>query len=242
MGQGQTSEDPRQFVTREAFLARFDRVSSGLDPDQVYALFKRAAAHTEQLEEQAKRASPPAIVETTLREAAELCARATELAEQAFERIVAEAKHEAEQIRAVARREGEAIVAEARREAAELRRIAAEYVRLAQAMLDETRHYADGVGQPDSGATQPSTLSPSTDQSVGLGGTNATLRAETPSAPQSAPGVTDLASLAAALGSPVSPPAPVEAPPSTGDEPGTLPPDRRPAQPARFEPPAWLES
>lgn len=166
----QTAESSRPTITREAFLARFSQVASGLDPDQVYALFLKVMARVEQVEQQAKRASAPFVMEATLREAATLCARATEASERAYGEIVQAAEQQAESLlvdarrrtdaivraaedeaaaaRARAEQEARAVVEQATREAAELRRSAAEAARMAQSVLDEARSFAVEPG-PD---------------------------------------------------------------------------------------------
>lgn len=165
MEQDQTPDASGRTLTREAFLARFDRAASGLDPDQVFALFSRVMARVEQVERRAKRASAPFVMEVTLREAAELCARASEATERAYAEvvraaeqeagrrladareqsaeIVRAAENEAAAIRARAEEQARARVEQATREAAELRRSAVEAAETAQSMLDEARRITD---------------------------------------------------------------------------------------------------
>lgn len=151
-------------ITREAFLARFSRISSGLDPDQVYGLFQKVMERVEQVEEQARRASAPFVLEATLREATAICVRATEASEQAHAEIIAAARDEAERLKAEAkewsdevrrsaaqeaegglaeaRRRADALIAEATSMSAEIRQEAASIIREAQEALDQARRLA----------------------------------------------------------------------------------------------------
>jgi cell division septum initiation protein DivIVA len=257
MEQGQASEAPRGAVSREAFLARFNRVPSGLDPDQVYGLLQKVMGRVEQLEAQAQRASAPAVMRATLHEAAEICGKATELAEHAYEEVVGAAQQEAERIRAEAhaqaeqivqagrdqgerlrheaRREGQAIIDEARREAAELHQKAVEYVKLARTMLGEARREAENTAAQPGGTSDPvpaAAWPPS--ESVDPAHRNGTHAGETvaPSpAPQQEGEVATLASALERLGSQVR----------RADSTPPAPRDQRGERPGRFELPGWLE-
>ena len=156
MDQERSVEAPHT-ITREAFLARFARVPSGLDPDQVFALFTKFMSRVDQVEQQAKRVSAPFVMEVTLHEAATICARATEASERAYQDIVGAAQEEAERVRSTAQRRADEILRSAREELAraqaaaeqEATRIleqakheAVEVANMAQAILDEARTFA----------------------------------------------------------------------------------------------------
>jgi cell division septum initiation protein DivIVA len=174
MEQAKAVEAQSKLVTREAFLARFTRVSPGLDPEQVYALFQKVMERVGQVEEQARRASAPFVLEATLREATDICVRATEASERAHTEIVAAAQREGErhtaEVRAWAddviklaeqdseriigdaRRAAEAILADAHAMADQVRAEAFELVREAEAALEQARRLTE---EDDPGAVPP---------------------------------------------------------------------------------------
>jgi cell division septum initiation protein DivIVA len=262
MGQGEASKMPRNAVTREAFLARFKRVPSGLDPDQVYELLQKASARIEQLETHARRSSAPFVIQATLREAAEICGKATEMAEHAYDEIVAAARREADGIRAEAqrgagnveqtsqdeggrlreqaRREAQAIVAEARREADELRKTAEEYLKVAETTLEETRRYARQAAGSEPAAKAAPDGSWSVVEPALAAPDNEAPADEGAPTPPAASSNGEIASLTSALERLAPRVHSTERPPPPEARPAA-PREDRPAQPGRFEMPRWLE-
>ena len=70
----------------ERFLSRFDRVPSGSDPGQVYNHFITTISRIKQLEDQAGRVSAPFLIESALRDAAEIRTQASQIRRTGLQR------------------------------------------------------------------------------------------------------------------------------------------------------------
>ena len=126
----------------ERFLNRFDRVPSGLDPSQVYNHFITTISRIKQLEEQASRVSAPFLIESALRDAAEIRTQASQSAERAYNAIVKGAEEEAERLRGQARAAADASAEQTRATVSEAGREADQVLAQARAEADQIRQQA----------------------------------------------------------------------------------------------------
>lgn len=126
----------------EGFLSRFDRVPSGLDPGQVYNHFITTMSRIKQLEAQASRVSAPFLIESALRDAAEIRTHASQTAERAYNAIVKGAEEEAERLRDQARESADASVEQTRATVGEAQREADQLLARARAEADQIRQQA----------------------------------------------------------------------------------------------------
>ena len=126
----------------ERFLSRFDRVPSGLDPGQVYNHFITTMSRIKQLEDQASRVSATFLIESALRDAAEIRTQASQTAERTYNAIVKGAEEEAERLRGQAQEAANASAEQTRATVGEAQREADQVLAQARAEADQIRQQA----------------------------------------------------------------------------------------------------
>ena len=136
-------------ASSESFLGSFNRVPSGLDPTQVYSYFLKMSARISQLEEQARRVSAPFLLESAMREAAEVRTQAAQAAERTYNEIVQAAQQETERIRAEAQRQAAQIIEEGRASIAGAQRQAEEIIEQARQEAARIRREAEEQNERD---------------------------------------------------------------------------------------------
>jgi hypothetical protein len=98
---------------RTCIMNEFRRASDGLDPDDVYAYIVRLQARIDFLEGHVREVSNAAILDATLRQAAEIRRQALEAAERAWTEIIQAAQEEAARRRDEAARDAQRLLEEA---------------------------------------------------------------------------------------------------------------------------------